>query len=173
MSPQDEGQLMARLRALPKSVPVQTLITPDLAAPPEPKRWGYGKRRPVVAGACDPAEFIAQVNAYLELTRERRADGPMFRGTDGAERRAATRHDCPRRPLALVNGAEATVIDVSSTGAQIVASSVLVPGRLVDVVVENGDRLVRCRASVIWGSFEAGDSDDPVRYRAGIDFTDG
>jgi CheY-like chemotaxis protein len=170
----DEAQLVERLRALPKSAYVQTLITPDLTPPADPpaKRYGYARRLPT-REACDPVQFAEHVNAYLAVARERRLDGPMHMFRDGAERRAAMRHDCPHRPEVTINGTAVSVIDLSSTGAQIVSPSLLVPGRLVDVAVGVDDRTYHCRASVVWGLFENGDSSGTVSYRAGVDFKSG
>jgi hypothetical protein len=68
----------------------------------------------------------------------------------------------------LVNGHEATLIDISPLGMQVVSTAALKPRRKVRVglVDEQGD--IRLKASIAWASFEV--SPNGPRYRAGIEF---
>jgi len=171
MPPQEEAQLVARLRALPKAIRVQTLITPELAAPSQPARGLYSRRQRR-APASDPSAFVDQVNECLDIARERQ-DEPLTLSRGGAERRYLARLECDQRPTAIVDGAAASLLDVSPSGAQVLSPRILVPGRLIDVAIDYEGRMLSCRATVVWGSFEANESTGRVGYRAGIDFADG
>lgn len=73
---------------------------------------------------------------------------------------------------AQVEGKDATVIDLSAGGAQVVSSATLRPNQKlrISLPLEPDARL---RATVAWASFELpkGPSAAP-RYRAGIEFND-
>ena len=70
----------------------------------------------------------------------------------------------------LVDGNPATLIDISTVGAQVVSGAVLKPNQRLRMSLtdEGGD--VRFRAAVAWASFEI--SSKGPRYRAGIEFLD-
>jgi len=72
-----------------------------------------------------------------------------------------------------VDGAAVDVVDLSVTGAQVLASSLLVPGRTVQVLFEDRRREMQCRAAIVWGALEAGQTANGLQYRAGLDFRDG
>jgi hypothetical protein len=171
LPPADEAELIARLRVLPRALHVQTLITPELTAPdePKPRRLFPSKRdrRP----EPDPQAFVKELKTYVGAVRAERVHSTDVH-FPGMERRAAPRRVEETAPAILVNGARVQVLDRSETGAQIVSSSLLVPGRFVDVEVDDGRTIRKSRAAIAWGTFESLPS-SRVLCRAGLRFTEG
>ena len=171
MQPQDEAELVARLRNLPRTSFVQTLIAPQLT----PASGGVRARRIASHGrtADDHAAFIAELQTYVEMVRDRRVDLAALDEPSPSDRRAAIRVPSVRVARLAVDGSAVDVVDLSVTGAQVLASSLLVPGRTVRVVVEDRRRAMECRAAIVWGALEAGQAASGLQYRAGLDFRDG
>jgi hypothetical protein len=69
---------------------------------------------------------------------------------------------------ALIDGAPATLLDVSSSGAQVRSSIVLRPQQRVRVVLSPERGSIKTGAIVAWSTFEIGPT---PQYRAGIAFT--
>jgi hypothetical protein len=70
----------------------------------------------------------------------------------------------------IVDAKIATLIDLSTVGAQVVSSAGLKPNQRTEVAFNDGVARVKCTATVVWTSFEM--SDAGPRYRAGLDFAD-
>jgi hypothetical protein len=71
----------------------------------------------------------------------------------------------------VADGNLATVVDLSTIGAQIVSAIILKPNQKVRMVLTDEEATVRFAAVVAWASFEIPPKDGP-RYRAGIEFVD-
>src|SRR5215210_4896048 len=71
-----------------------------------------------------------------------------------------------------VDGNPASVVDLSTVGAQVLSSTILRPNQKVRVSIPNDDFVVRFRGSIAWAKFELPNPNDPPRYRAGVDFAD-
>ena len=71
----------------------------------------------------------------------------------------------------LLDGNAATVIDLSSIGAQVVSSVVLKPNQVVRMALSDDHDHIRFNAAVAWASFEIPPNSGP-RYRAGMKFMD-
>jgi hypothetical protein len=71
----------------------------------------------------------------------------------------------------LLDGNAATVIDLSSVGAQVVSSVVLKPNQVVKMAISDDHDRLHFNAAVAWASFEIPPNSGP-RYRAGIKFID-
>ncbi len=70
-----------------------------------------------------------------------------------------------------VDGDPATVIDMSSIGAQVVLGRALRPYQRVRVSLETASAAVRCRAAIAWCRFELRPGKDSGGfYRAGVEF---
>ena len=69
-----------------------------------------------------------------------------------------------------LDGNPALVVDLSTTGAQVISPTVLRPNQKVRIALPNDDFLLRFRGAVAWAKFELPKPNDPPRYRAGIDF---
>lgn len=94
-------------------------------------------------------------SAHLDWRGTRRF--PRFRMKDGV--------------TAQVEGKEATVVDLSAGGAQIVSTATLRPNQKVRVSLPL-EPDARLRATVAWASFELPKGGGPPRYRAGVEFND-
>lgn len=71
----------------------------------------------------------------------------------------------------VADGNLATVVDLSTIGAQIVSAIILKPNQKVRMVLTDEETTIRFAAVVAWASFEIPPKDGP-RYRAGIEFVD-
>jgi hypothetical protein len=170
MRPEDEAALVARLRALPRASVVQTLITPELTAQAVAARNGRDAAHEQARD--DRTRFISELHAYVAMVRDQRVDLAALDELSPTDRRAAVRVSAARLMRLAVDGAAVDVVDLSATGAQVLASSLLVPGRTVQVVVEDRRRAMECQAAIVWGALEAGRTVNGLQYRAGLDFRD-
>jgi hypothetical protein len=182
MRPEDEAALVAHLRALPRASVVQTLITPQFTDAGTSRRRRAPRRD---QAADDRARFVSELQTYVAMVRDQRVDLAALEETSDmseicegstlspSDRRAAVRVARARFTRLAVDGAAVDVVDLSATGAQVIASSLLVPGRTVQVVVEDRRRAMECRAAIVWGALEAGRAASGLQYRAGLDFRDG
>lgn len=71
----------------------------------------------------------------------------------------------------VADGNVATVVDLSTIGAQIVSATILKPNQKVRMILTDDKTTIRFGAIVAWASFEIPPKDGP-RYRAGIEFID-
>jgi hypothetical protein len=70
----------------------------------------------------------------------------------------------------LVDGNAASLVDVSTVGAQVLCPSVLRPNQRVRMTLTDQKGAIRCNGSIAWASLEL-PKGLPPRYRAGIDMT--
>jgi hypothetical protein len=82
----------------------------------------------------------------------------------------------PRFPMleaidASVEGGQATVVNISVLGAQLVSVPVLRPGQTVKIGLPDANELLRVTANVAWSTFQQTAQGTAV-YRAGVAFTD-
>jgi CheY-like chemotaxis protein len=172
MRPQDEAELVARLRSLPKASAVQTLITPQLSRTAATPSRGWKRRES--RSDDEQAAFALELRTYVNMIRDQRVDLAAAGELSPADRRAAVRVASVREATLAVDGVAVDVVDLSVTGAQVLASSsLLVPGRTVKVVFENRRGSMQCRAAIVWGALEFGCAANGLQYRAGLDFYDG
>lgn len=87
-----------------------------------------------------------------------------YRGT-----RRAPRYAMAPGVSVEVNGNEATLVDLSTIGAQVVSATILKPNQRVRLTFGDEEIQVRCQAVVAWASFEMPPASGP-RYRAGLEF---
>jgi hypothetical protein len=71
-----------------------------------------------------------------------------------------------------LDGNPASVIDLSTCGAQVLSSTILRPNQKVRVSIPNEDFVMRFRGAVAWAKFELPQPASPPRYRAGVEFID-
>ena len=71
----------------------------------------------------------------------------------------------------LVDTHLASVVDLSTDGAQVVSATVLKPNQRVRVTLSDDQCVLRFNSSVAWASFEIPSNVGP-RYRAGLQFLD-
>ena len=94
-----------------------------------------------------------QPKPALDVRGTRRA--PRIRIKDGVE--------------VTVDGNPASLVDLSTVGAQVVSTAVLKPNQRVRVTIGEGKAAIRCNGAIAWAAFEM-PKGMPTRYRAGIDF---
>lgn len=70
---------------------------------------------------------------------------------------------------AVIDGNPATLVDVSTSGAQVLLPTAVRPGQRVRVRLGGSLRTV---ATVVWAAFEVSQSPAAHRYRAGLEFLD-
>ena len=72
-----------------------------------------------------------------------------------------------------LDGNPASVVDLSTVGAQVISPTVLRPNQKVRITLPNDEFLLRFRGAVAWAKFELPKSSQAPQYRAGLEFTDG
>jgi hypothetical protein len=85
--------------------------------------------------------------------------------------RRAPRFKMKEKATAVVEGANAALVDLSVIGAQLVSPAKLSPNQRVRVVLKDESGSVEFNATVAWTSFEIQPNSGP-RYRAGLEFVD-
>ena len=70
-----------------------------------------------------------------------------------------------------IDGHPCKLIDLSTTGAQILSPGALKPNRLVTVNLPLGDTRVSCKGKIMWSRLEPGRAGGQHWYRAGVSFT--
>jgi hypothetical protein len=120
---------------------------------------------------------IARAAGQRQQTTD--ADGP--RGTaaavappaapqlDQRGTRRAPRFNVAGQVDVLIDGNQATLVNISTVGAQVISAAVLKPNQRLRMALPDGQGDIRFGASVAWASFEYSSKSGP-RYRAGIEF---
>ena len=96
------------------------------------------------------------------------------------ERRQLDWHGTRRAPRIRIrpgvdiqlDGNPASVVDLSTWGAQVLSSTILRPNQKVRVSIPNDEFVMRFRGAVAWAKFELPQATSPPRYRAGVEFID-
>ena len=177
MPSREERRLVERLRLLPQGPAPQILIIPALASTDDdaPRRTLLDRlrNRKMPPRRCSPSVFADDVAAYLPLVWPREPL-PVLKPTPDArvERRETTRIERIDAARILLNGAAASVVDLSLTGAQVLACKVLLPGAGVHVLLSHKTNAICCDADIVWGSIDLVGTMGELRYRAGIRFTE-
>jgi hypothetical protein len=70
-----------------------------------------------------------------------------------------------------IDGATASLVDLSTMGAQVVSTTVLKPRQRVRVVLAVEPYLIRAIGTVAWALFEIPRGGQPPHYRAGLEFS--
>jgi chromosome segregation ATPase len=85
--------------------------------------------------------------------------------------RVASRHGF-REPLEVkLDGQTALLIDISTSGAQVLSSGALKPNKPVKMLLPSTGAILLCQAKIVWSRFEPPTPGKPMRYRAGMVFT--
>ena len=100
-----------------------------------------------------------------------RTPPPTAPSLDQRGTRRAPRFKMAANVMAQVDGKSASVIDLSTVGAQIISPAALKPNQKIAVALPDDVTSIRFTASVVWTSFEIPPNSGP-RYRAGLDFPD-
>ena len=85
--------------------------------------------------------------------------------------RGASRHSF-REPLEVkLDGETALLVDISTAGAQVLSSTALKPNKPVKMLLPSSEAIILCKAKIVWSRFEPPSPGKPMRYRAGMVFT--
>jgi hypothetical protein len=71
-----------------------------------------------------------------------------------------------------VDGAESSLVDISSSGAQILSPTAMRPNRVLRLMLKAGERALTCKGRVMWARFEQARGTADAHYRVGVKFTD-
>ena len=105
---------------------------------------------------------------YIRVSPRRVA--PAAAPVDQRGTRRAPRFRMGASADTTIDGNQASLVDLSTIGAQVVAGGVLKPNQRVKVALADDHGQVRFDADVAWASFEV--SPKGARYRAGLAFID-
>ncbi len=94
-----------------------------------------------------------------------------FLALDGQGTRRAARYRMASQVEVVVDGNVATLVNLSSGGAQVVSAAILRPNQRVRMTLADDAATVRFSAAVAWAAFEIPPKAGP-QYRAGLEFTD-
>lgn len=113
------------------------------------------------------ATAAASAGAAPAATATTAAAPPLdWRGTRRAQRFAIA-----GKVDVLVDGNPATLVDLSTIGAQVVSGTILKPNQRVRIALPDEQGIIRFNATIAWASFEIPPKTAP-RYRAGLAFVD-
>ena len=85
--------------------------------------------------------------------------------------RRSSRYRIAAKVDVQVDGNTATLVDLSTVGAQVVSAGVLKPNQRVRIAMVDEKGSLRFNGTVAWAKFEIPPGSGP-RYRAGLDFVD-
>ena len=112
---------------------------------------------------------VAHDSDYVRVSP--RAAAPPAAPLDQRGTRRAPRVRMSPRADASIDGIKASLVDLSTVGAQVVTAGALKPNQRVQMVLSDDSGLVRFSGDVAWASYEIPPKGGP-RYRAGIAFLD-
>jgi len=87
--------------------------------------------------------------------------------------RRAPRYSVVEGVTAVVNGEPAALVNVSVSGAQVLARDILRPTQHVRVALPDQNDEIRLRATIAWSMFEQCRQTKSTHFRAGVEFHDG
>jgi hypothetical protein len=85
--------------------------------------------------------------------------------------RRAPRYAMAHKLEIVIDGNPATLLDLSTTGAQVISPTILRPNQRVRMALTDESGVLRFNATIAWAAFEIPPQIGP-QYRAGIDFVD-
>jgi hypothetical protein len=99
------------------------------------------------------------------------AASPVSGPLDQRGTRRAPRFRIPDVVGVMVDGNAATLVDLSTIGAQVLSGTILKPNQRVRIGLNDDHGAIRFNAAVAWAAFEIPANSSP-RYRAGLAFVD-
>jgi CheY-like chemotaxis protein len=100
------------------------------------------------------------------------APAEAVRPLDWHGTRRAARHRVRTGVEIQLDGNPATVVDLSTIGAQVLSGTILRPNQKVRVSIPNDDFVMRFRGAIAWAKFELPEPSSAPQYRAGVEFVD-
>ena len=131
------------------------VVKPSVSSPAPSHPSGGGIETEVEMGVTPVA--TAEAPKALDWHGTRRA--PRFRVRSGVELQ--------------LDGNPASIVDLSTIGAQVISPTVLRPNQKVRINLPNDDFMLRFRGAIAWAKFELPTATAAApQYRAGIEFVD-
>ena len=112
---------------------------------------------------------LAHDSQYMRIVP--RPSAAAAQAVDQRGTRRAPRFKMAPKVMALVDGKPATLVDLSTIGAQIVSPTALRPNQMIPMALSDEVGVVKFSAEVAWTSFEIPPNSGP-RYRAGVEFVE-
>ena len=84
--------------------------------------------------------------------------------------RRAPRYPVPPGSALVVNGETASLVNVSTRGAQLVSPAAFRPSQPVRIALPNGSEAIRLHGAVAWSAFELAGGAAQSCYRIGLEF---
>ncbi len=125
------------------------------------------KPTPQPAAVAESAAPQAAAAAGAAVATQELPQGLDWHGT-----RRAPRHRLQRGVEIQLDGNPATVVDLSTFGAQVLSATILRPNQKVRVSIPVAETSARCRGTIAWAKFELPNPTSPPVYRAGVEFID-
>jgi hypothetical protein len=112
----------------------------------------------------------AAVSTEMPVTVDRLA--AVAAQMKGANTRRASRFKILESLNAIVENGQATLVNISILGAQVVSQPSLKPTQNVKIILPDADEMLRLTAHVAWATYEQIQPGSAPYYRAGMEFTD-
>jgi hypothetical protein len=148
--------LIARIKADPSLTDTEVRVLPAES------------EAPVAAASAATARDVRPTST---ARHSHAAAGHVIQELDYSGTRGAPRHRVSGGIEVLVDGQKAILVDLSTSGAQILSQLVLKPSQRVRVSFSDPQGTLRFVATVAWASFEI-PKGSGSRYRAGLEFVD-
>jgi len=116
----------------------------------------------IVAGAASTDRSTSRVSGLAAVAAQAK----------GANTRRASRFKILESTNAVVENGKATLVNISTLGAQVVSQPCLKPTHKVKIVLPDADEVLHLTAHVAWATFEQTQPGAAPHYRAGMEFTD-
>lgn len=123
----------------------------------------------VAPSVAAPAK-VEPASPAATLEHPASAGGKSAAQLDATGTRIAPRIRIASKIDILIDGNPAALLDLSTTGAQVLSPTILRPNQRVRIALTDDTRVLRFNASIAWAAFEIPPSG--AQYRAGIDFVD-
>jgi PilZ domain-containing protein len=128
--------------------------------------------KPSVIATASVAAVASPGSSAQTEAEETPAETPPRR-LDWHGTRRAPRHRVREGVEIQLDGNPATVIDLSTVGAQVLSPTILRPNQKVRIALPNDEFVMRFRGAIAWAKFELPKSPTKApQYRAGVEFTD-
>jgi len=157
--------LIKRIKADPALVGCEIKIVANDGTP------ATGKKKKSDGAAAAPAAAATEAAATEAAVKAAAAPpAPTKAPLDQRGTRRAPRFNVVGGIEVLIDGKPATLINLSTVGAQVVSPTILRPNQRVRMVLPDAERQLRFAAGIAWAAFEMPKAGP--HYRAGIEFFD-
>lgn len=128
------------------------------------------QHRGAARASKSPAAPAAAVQPVKPVKPVKAAPTPAPVAAAYALSRQASRYVMSSEVQIQVDGTQGWLIDLSSSGAQVLASIAMKPNRLVKVALPVGDKTLSLKGKIVWARIEPAQKGGALKYRAGVFF---